>query len=215
MKMDTLILGDFQTNCYIVRPSEKTKKCLVIDPGMDPAPLLQTLQAGQLKPVLIFLTHGHVDHIAGVELLREQWPRVEVAIHKDDAEMLTDPVKNLSMLAGSMVQARPADTLYESEETLELAGMSFELLHTPGHTPGGICLYSESEGMAFVGDTLFAGAIGRFDFEGGNYEQLIEGIQTKLLSLPEETKIYPGHGPATTVRREKLGNPFFTAFGSF
>lgn len=215
MIIETLILGDFQTNCYIVRPSEKTRKCLVIDPGMDPSPLLQTLQNSRLTPVVIFLTHGHVDHIAGVELLREHWKKAKVSIHQADADMLTDPVKNLSMMAGSMVQARPADTLYESEGGVDLAGMEFDLLHTPGHTPGGVCLYSSKEGLAFVGDTLFAGSIGRSDFEGGSHRQLIQSIESKLLALPEETTIYPGHGPATTVKREKLSNPFFTAGESF
>ncbi len=215
MKIDTLVLGDFQTNCFVVRPDEKSRGCLVIDPGLDAAPLVQFLEGGRLSPQMIFLTHGHVDHIAGVELLREHWPDVQVAVHEGDAGMLGDPMKNLSMMAGSMVQARPAEICYDREQTLDLAGMRFDLLHTPGHSPGGSCLYAETEGLAFVGDTLFAGSIGRSDFEGGNHRQLLDSIASKLLTLPEETKIYPGHGPATTIGNEKRGNPFFSGGSTF
>jgi glyoxylase-like metal-dependent hydrolase (beta-lactamase superfamily II) len=215
MLINTVVLGDFQTNCYCVRPDEKTRKCLVIDPGLDPAALLQYLQTERLEPAVIALTHGHVDHIAGVEAMREHWPKAKTAIHKEDADMLGDPVKNLSMMAGCMVMARPAEILWDREQDLTLAGMPFSLLHTPGHTPGGICMYSAAEGLAFVGDTLFAGGIGRTDFARSDYAQLIESIQNKLLTLPENTKIYPGHGPATTIRSEKRFNPFIIGGGSF
>lgn len=215
MIINTLVLGDFATNCYCVRPGEKARQCLVIDPGMEPAALLQYLQTGRLEPVMIALTHGHVDHIAGVEALRELWPKAKTAIHRDDADMLGDPNKNLSLMAGSMVMARPADILWDSEQSVDLAGMTFGLLHTPGHTPGGICLYSAEEGLAFVGDTLFAGGIGRTDFDRGDADRLIESIQSKLLTLPEITKVYPGHGPATTIRNEKRFNPFLTGGGAF
>jgi glyoxylase-like metal-dependent hydrolase (beta-lactamase superfamily II) len=213
MKIDTLVLGDFQTNCYCVRPEEHSDRCLIIDPGLDAAPLVQFLEETGLEPEMIVLTHGHVDHVAGVEMLRRRWPSVRVAIHRDDAEMLTDPHRNLSMLAGTRVAARPPEIIFDKEGPLELVRMTFQLLHTPGHTPGGICLYSESEGLAFVGDTLFAGSIGRTDFENGSYEQLIKSIHTKLLTLPEQTRIYPGHGPITTIRNEKRFNPFLNRGG--
>lgn len=208
MKIDTLVLGDFQTNCYCVRSDGQTQRCLVIDPGLDTALLVQFLEAEGLEPEVIVLTHGHVDHVAGVEMLRERWPSVKVGIHRKDAAMLTDPARNLSMLAGTMTSARPAEIVFDRDETVELAGMEFQLLHTPGHTPGGICLYSEKEGLVFVGDTLFAGSVGRTDFEGGNFGLLMESIRTKLLMLPERTKVYPGHGPATTIQNEKRFNPF-------
>ncbi|HOQ04694.1 MAG TPA: MBL fold metallo-hydrolase [Anaerohalosphaeraceae bacterium] len=208
MKIDILVLGDFQTNCYCVRSDGQTRHCLVIDPGLDAAPLVQFLDEEGLEPEVIVLTHGHVDHLAGVEMLRERWPSVKVGIHRKDAAMLTDPARNLSMLAGTMTSARPAEIVFDRDETVKLAGMEFCLLHTPGHTPGGICLYSEKEGLVFVGDTLFAGSVGRTDFEGGSFGQLMESIRTKLLTLPETTKVYPGHGPATTIRNEKRFNPF-------
>lgn len=208
MVIDTLVLGDFQTNCYVVRRDEKTKECLVIDPGMEAFPLLQFLENEALTPVALLLTHGHADHVAGVELLRQQWPDVEVMIHRADAEMLTDPVKNLSIMAGTMVQMRPADVLLDREETLELAGIRFHLLHTPGHTPGGVSLYCASENLVFSGDALFAGSVGRTDFENGSYEDLINGILTKLLTLPDETRVLSGHGPETTIGYEKRHNSF-------
>lgn len=213
MVIETIVLGDFQTNCFCVRADKKTKKCLIIDPGMEAFPLLQYLETHKLTPEVLFLTHGHVDHIAGVELLRQRWPKVKVMVHTADAEMLTDPMKNLSMQAGTMVQMRPADVLLDREKSLELVGMKFELLHTPGHTPGGVSLYSASESLVFTGDALFYGSIGRTDFEGGSYRDLVMGIKTRLLSLPDETVVYPGHGPSTTIGREKKHNSFLQPGG--
>jgi glyoxylase-like metal-dependent hydrolase (beta-lactamase superfamily II) len=215
MKIDTLVLGDFQTNCYCVRSDERAGGCLVIDPGLDAAPLVQFLEQEGLEPKMIVLTHGHVDHVAGVEMLRERWPAVQVGIHRLDASMLTDPARNLSMLAGTMTSARPAQILFDGDGIVQLAGMEFQLLHTPGHTPGGICLYAQKEGVVFVGDTLFAGSVGRTDFEGGSFARLMESIRTKLLVLPETTKVYPGHGPVTTIRSEKRFNPFLNSEEGF
>jgi len=211
MKIDTFMLGDFQTNCYCVRKDDAERNCLIIDPGLEVEPLVQQLQQNEYVLTDILLTHGHADHIGGVEALRQVWPDVRVAIHHDDADMLTDPNLNLSLMAGSMVQARPADLILDSKTRYyEAAGLKFKILHTPGHTPGGICLYAADEHVLFGGDTVFAGSIGRSDFPGGSHEQLIEAIQKKLLILPDETTIYPGHGPATTVGNEKQYNPFLS-----
>lgn len=211
MKIDTLVLGDFQANCYCVRTDAKQKKCLVIDPGQNPEDLVRFLESEKLTPEMIVLTHGHVDHIAGVETVRQRWPKVKVAIHEADANMLPDPAANLSMLAGTMVQARPAEMELGEEPFLNAVGLRFQIIHTPGHTPGGICLYSAKDEILFSGDTLFAGSVGRTDFPGGSYEQLISGIHQSLLILPEQTTVYPGHGPATTLRNEKKHNPFIKA----
>ena len=211
MVIDTIVMGDFQTNCYCVRKDKNTAECLLIDPGLAPEPLVQMLRQNDLVPVDILLTHGHADHIGGVETIRQHWPRVRVAIHKDDANMLTDPAENLSLLAGSMVQARPADVLLDSDEqSYQAAGLRFKIIHTPGHSPGGICLYAPQEHVLFAGDTLFAGSVGRTDFPGGDHQMLIDSIQTKLLMLPEQTNVYTGHGPATTIGNEKKFNPFLT-----
>ena len=211
MIIDTFVLGDFQTNCFCVRQNEKTRDCLIIDPGMEPAPLVQMLRENDYTPVGILLTHGHADHIGGVEAVRQHWPEVRVAIHKDDAAMLTSPAENLSLMAGVMVQARPAEVLLESEDNhYQAADLRFKLLHTPGHTPGGICLYASDEQILFAGDTLFAGSVGRSDFPGGDHRTLIEMIRQKLLILPDQTTVYTGHGSTTTIGTEKESNPFLT-----
>lgn len=211
MVIDTMILGDFQTNCFCVRQDEEATDCLIIDPGMEAEVLVQKLNKKGYTPVEILLTHGHADHIGGVETLRQHWPELRVAIHKADADMLTNPAENLSLMAGVMVQARPAEILLNSEDSYyEAAGLRFKVLHTPGHTPGGICLYASDEQILFAGDTLFAGSVGRSDFPGGNHRTLIEMIRQKLLILPEQTTVYTGHGPATAIGDEKESNPFLT-----
>ncbi|MCD6175120.1 MAG: MBL fold metallo-hydrolase [Planctomycetes bacterium] len=211
MIVDTIVLGDYQTNCFCVRQNEEAGDCLIIDPGMEATPLVQMLKKNDYTPVDILLTHGHADHIGGVETLRQHWPEVRVAIHKDDATMLTSPAENLSLMAGVMVQARSAEIQLNSEEgDYTAAGLRFKVLHTPGHTPGGICLYASEEDILFAGDTLFAGSIGRSDFPGGHHQTLIDMIRQKLLTLPEQTTVYTGHGLATTIGNEKKFNPFLT-----
>ena len=211
MIIDTFVLGDFETNCFCVRQSEEAGDCLIIDPGMGAEVLVQRLKEQNYTPVDILLTHGHADHIGGVEALRQHWPKVRVTIHKDDADMLSNPTENLSLMAGVMVQARPAEVLLNSEDTYyEASGLRFKVLHTPGHTPGGICLYDSDEDILFAGDTLFAGSVGRSDFPGGNHRVLIDMIRKKLLILPVATTVYTGHGPATTIGNEKESNPFLT-----
>jgi hydroxyacylglutathione hydrolase len=208
MQIDRLILGGFETNCYVVRRDEAATDCMVIDPGFDPDNLLEFLAQNRLNPVAVVITHGHVDHIAGLAALRQQYPKARVYIHKIDAGMLTDGEANLSALAGIEVETEPADVLLQDGDVIDEAGIMLQVRHTPGHTLGGICLYAESEGLVFAGDTLFADSVGRTDFPGGDMEQLIESIRTKLFTLPDTTVVYPGHGMRTTIGREKRANPF-------
>ena len=222
MEIDRLILGAYQTNCYVLRNSETATDCLIIDPGLeageagfDPVQpfglagdLIDFLKGHKFNPVAVVLTHGHIDHIAGVAALRQDYPDIKVYIHKLDAKMLTEPQHNLSALAGVMFKTEPADVLVEDKSTIEEAGVKLEVLHTAGHTPGGVCLYWKDEGIVFTNDTLFADSIGRADFPGGSMTQLVSSIRDRLFTLPDETQVYPGHGPVTTIAHEKTQNPF-------
>lgn len=210
MKVDRLVLGDFETNCYVLRNSSTARDCLIIDTGLDADPLLDFLELNKLNPVALILTHGHADHIAGVEMLRKKYSSILIYIHKLDAEMLGDADVNLSAMAGCSFTADKADRLIDEGDTIDKAGIWLRVIHTPGHTPGGICLYAEKDGIIFVGDTLFAGSVGRTDFPNGDMRQLISGIKSKLFALPEDTIVYPGHGPETTIGREKTDNPFLS-----
>jgi glyoxylase-like metal-dependent hydrolase (beta-lactamase superfamily II) len=209
MHIDYLILGGYQTNCYVLRKNDAVQDCFIIDPGLEAEELLEFLDELKLNPLAAILTHGHIDHIAGVSALRNSFPEIKVYIHNLDAEMLTDPVNNLSAMTGMTFVTEPQDVSLKEGDVIDLAGVKLLVLHTPGHTPGGISLYSKQDGVVFVGDTLFADSIGRTDFPGGSMSQLLDSVREKLFTLPEETKVYPGHGPATTIAREKEYNPFF------
>jgi len=209
MKIDTFILGAYETNCYILCEGETAKDCLIIDVGLEPGRLIDFLRQKKLNPVAIILTHGHIDHIAGVAVLRTEFPKMKVYIQKLDAGMLTEAQSNLSAMTGAAFSTEPADLVVEDKGVIEEAGIELEVLHTPGHTPGGICLYSKDEGIVFTNDALFADSIGRTDFPDGNMGQLVNGIREKLFTLPDNTVVYPGHGPTTTIAREKAHNPFF------
>jgi len=209
MKIDRLMLGAYETNCYVLRSSETARDCLIIDPGLGAGKLINFLQEHELNPLAVVLTHGHIDHIAGVAALRTEFPDIRVHIHKLDADMLTEPHTNLSAMTGGNFSIAPAEFSLDEQSIIEQAGVKLSVLHTPGHTPGGICLYSEDEGIVFTDDTLFADSIGRTDFPNGNMPQLLEGIRKKLFTLPDETKVYPGHGPITSIAQEKAHNAFF------
>lgn len=207
MKIDRLILGAYQTNCYILRENEAAKDCLIIDTGLEGGELVDFLRRHKLNPVVV-LTHGHADHITGLVALRSRFPDIKVYIHKLDAEMLTGAKDNLSAMAGVLFSSEPADFTLEEGDVIEQANIKLDVLHTPGHTLGGICLYSKADGIIFVGDTLFADSVGRTDMPGGSTTQLIKSIKEKLCILPDETVVYPGHGPVTTIAQEKANNPF-------
>ena len=215
MIIEQLIVGPFETNCYVLRSSWSVKDCVIIDAGIEPAPLIGYLQKNQLNPVAVILTHGHIDHTAGLDSLLTGWPGIKIYIHSLDEPMLAGK-QTIAELAGMPAGKIKAPALVFGKKTLgledgqiiELAGKIFVVLHTPGHTPGGICLYSRNLQTVFVGDTLFAGSVGRTDFPGGDEKQLLNSIKEKLLNLPGSTKVYPGHGPATTIANEKKHNPF-------
>jgi len=207
MKIDHLILGAFETNCYVLRSTETAQDCLIIDTGLEADSLVRFLQQHNLNPVAVVLTHGHPDHAAGVVELRESFPDIKVYIHKLDAGMLTGEQNNFGLLMGVTSDTGPADVLLEEQDIIEQAGIKLRVLHTPGHTTGGICLYSQEQGVVFTDDVLFADSVGRTDL-GGNMAQLIKSIREKLFILPDDTKVYTGHGPATTIAHEKEYNQF-------
>lgn len=208
MIIDSLVLGDFLTNCYIIRNSQNATECIIIDPGLQPQPLIDFLQNNNLKPLAVILTHGHADHFAGLNDLKQNFPQINVHIHELDAEMLADPHSNLSLMAAASLAAEPADTLLSDNDIIDIAGINLTVLHTPGHTPGGISLYSKEDNLVFTGDALFAGSIGRTDFPSGDTDQLLKSIKQKLLTLPKDTDVYTGHGPKTKIKNERMHNPF-------
>ena len=187
MKIERLILGAYQTNCYILLANETAKDCLIIDTGLEADELIEFVRQHKLNPAAVVLTHGHIDHIIGLAALRSRYPDIKVYIHKLDAGMLTGEKDNLSSLAGVSFSSEPTDFTVEEGNPIELANINLDVLHTPGHTPGGICLYSKDEGVVFAGDTLFADSVGRTDMYGGNTTQLIKSIKEKLsTNLPEK-----------------------------
>ena len=208
MKIDCLTLGDYQTNCYVLRGSDEAAQCLILDPGLGVEELTEFLDEGKITPVAVALTHGHIDHIAGIGALRRRYPDIEILIHRLDADMLSKPAANLSTLMGCAFSAEPADVLLDDGTWIERAGVRLQVLHVPGHSPGGICLYSSDEGVVFTDDALFADSIGRTDFPGGSMSRLLGCIKEKLWPLPDQTVVYPGHGPSTTIGHEKAHNPF-------
>jgi glyoxylase-like metal-dependent hydrolase (beta-lactamase superfamily II) len=200
----------FAENSYIVwRPGRPD--AIVIDPGFEPGPVLEHLADEGLTAGLILNTHGHVDHIAGNADLKRAFPDASLVIGAGDAPMLTDPMRNLSGLAGVPIVSPPGDRLVAEGDVIEAAGLRLEVLDIPGHSPGHVVyVLRGAPPVVFGGDVLFRGSIGRTDFPGGDLGQLLGGIRAKLWPLPDESVVYPGHGPATTVGHERRTNPFLT-----
>lgn len=208
MKIDRFIVGEYETNCYILRRSETSEHCLIVDTGLDAEPLVNFLKENRLIPTAIILTHGHIDHIAGVVELRKHYTDTKLYIHQLDADMLTNSRKNLSLFSGNNFNTEPADCILNEGDIIDSAEIKLKVLHTPGHSPGGICLYCESEDIVFAGDTIFANSVGRTDFPGSSFSDLKKSIKNKLFTLPDETIVYTGHGPKTSIGYEKQHNPF-------
>ena len=204
MKIIQMEVGSLGTNCYIAY-CENTKKAVIIDPGGDAAKILAAVSREGLSVEAIINTHGHADHVLANVKVQEA-TGAPLWIHSADADMLGSGSRNLSAFLGGATSCGTADRLLADGEVLPVGEFSLTALHTPGHTPGGISLLFDK--TVFVGDTLFAESIGRTDFPGGSYSQLINSIKTKLMSLDDEVKAYPGHGPATTIGWERRQNPF-------
>jgi len=206
MILKTLVVGPFGSNCYIVG-SETGKHGLIIDPGAEAKQILRTVNEFGLTISLILVTHAHIDHIGALAAVKEA-TEAKIAIHEAEAAAGLGMFSRMlsSMTGGSFNQPPKPDRLLKDGDTIDVDDLSFTVLHTPGHSPGGISLYGH--GILFSGDTLFNYGIGRTDFPGGSYKQIMDSIKNRLMALPDETVVYPGHGPATTIGEEKRGNPF-------
>lgn len=206
MILKALIVGPLETNCYILG-DEKSKEAAVIDPGGDFEEIEKQLKKLKLKVKYIVLTHGHFDHTGALAQLKKA-TGAEVLIHAEDASMLSPAGETQPFFMESGKDPCAADGTLKEGDKIQFGENSLEVLHTPGHTPGGISLLIDK--VIFVGDTLFCGSIGRTDLPGGSFEQLIDSIKRKLLTKGDDYLIYPGHGPASTIGEERKDNPFLT-----
>ena len=212
MHVETLVVGPIQTNCHIVACA-RTKRAMVVDPGGEPERIVAAVRDAKLSVDWIVNTHGHGDHIAANGHLKGEFPDATLTIHPADAPMLGSPRLNLSLVTGWDISSPAADVELMDGDDVAVGELTIRVIHTPGHTPGGICLHrpapAEGEaGLLLCGDTLFRGGVGRTDLPGGDMAALIRAIKARLLTLPDETDVLPGHGPATTLGQERIANPF-------
>jgi glyoxylase-like metal-dependent hydrolase (beta-lactamase superfamily II) len=208
LNIRTIVSMPFEENTYVIWRSG-SRDCLVIDPGLQPELIVDCLREEGLTIRAILNTHGHADHIGGNAALKAMAPDAPLIIGVGDAIMLTDADANLSAGFGLPITSPPADRTVREGETIELAGLKLNVLDIPGHSPGHVVFVQEgSPTQVFGGDVLFRGSIGRYDFPGSNGALLLQGIRRKLFTLPDDTVVYPGHGPVTTVGHEKKTNPF-------
>lgn len=206
MKILVMEVGMIGTNCYIA-VNEKTNEGVVVDPGGDGDKIVEAINEHKIKVEAIFITHGHSDHIMGLNEVRKA-TGAKVYISEADGDKLLHPASNLSMFMGKGEKFDAADEFFYDGEELDVAGMHFKIIATPGHTKGGVCIVAEEANAIFCGDTVFAESIGRTDLPGGSYEEILESIKNKILPLKDEMQLLPGHGPATTVGWERRRNPF-------
>jgi len=205
MRYQTIVVGALETNCYLVS-CEATRECAVIDPGAEHERIFLAIAEDELKPVLLINTHGHVDHTGANRDVKEHFG-IPIAIHAADAPMLGKVQQlELSLFLGAK-DSPPADRILKDGDVVRIGNGQLRVLHTPGHSPGGISLLGD--GFVLSGDTLFMEGVGRTDLPGGSRPQLVRSIREKLMTLPDETLVLPGHGPHTTIGHERENNPGF------
>lgn len=205
MIIKELTVGPLATNCFILG-CEKTREAVVIDPGDETERILLSLADSTLKLKYIINTHGHFDHVGGNKKMK-QATGADILIHALDASMLGSISADAATFGVLVANSPPPDYMLEDGETILFGDITLKVIHTPGHSQGQIALHTD--GNVFVGDTLFAGSIGRTDLQGGDYEALISSVKNKLFKLEDSTIVFPGHGPKTTIGNEKRSNPYF------
>ena len=215
-RIRTFPLGTFQTNCFIVdvpgAPAEPDARrgaqpCWIVDCGEDPGRLLDQIEQDGLEPRLLLLTHTHCDHIAGVQEARRRFPEIPVCVHEAEVGFLGDPMLNLSVGLGAPFTCEEAERTLKDGDTLALAGTTWRVIHLPGHSPGGCAFVHDASKQMISGDTLFTGSMGRIDFPTSNEQDMIASL-ARLMELPDDIAVHPGHGPATTIGRERRSNPY-------
>lgn len=210
LEIKTFVNSDFEENLYVVWLKD-SKDCIAVDPGFDPREAIEFIKKEGMTPRGILVTHAHLDHVAGLAAMKKEWPAAEILIGEKERSKLGDPNGNLSAFFGCPMAAADADRTLADGEQFEVAGIPMTALLCPGHSSGHMVYRIDGEdGFAvFVGDVVFAGSVGRTDFPGGSTEQLLASIRKHLLTLPDPTAFYSGHGPKTTVGREKVSNLWF------
>ncbi len=203
LKVEIAVVSMFATNCYLVY-SEPTRATLVIDPGAEAKKIIDIIKRLNLDPKYIINTHGHIDHIGANGKIKAEF-NVPIMLHKNDVDLYHNPGFGLKHVLKKQPQP---DHFLKEDDIISIGSDNFKVIETPGHTQGGISILSGA--CLFSGDTLFAGSIGRTDLAGGSYRELMSSIHEKLLTLPADTKVYPGHGPLTTIGEETVSNPFLT-----
>jgi hydroxyacylglutathione hydrolase len=204
--LDTIVVGSIDVNCYIIACAE-TGEAVVIDPGDDAEIILQRINSKKLTIRHILLTHGHFDHIGAVAALQRA-TGAQVHAHQDDLDLIRQDPAQAAYFALPSTEPFTVDSFVSDGDEIVWGALAAKVLATPGHSRGSVCYLIDRD--VFVGDTLFSRSIGRTDLFGGDYDQLQESIREKLLTLPDETTVYSGHGPKTTIGREKKHNPFIT-----
>jgi hydroxyacylglutathione hydrolase len=208
----SFIFNEFQVNTYVLY--DESKQCIIIDPGCNnarqQADLSGFIRNQQLRPVMLINTHGHIDHVAGDRFVKNEY-KIPLAMHEKDV-FLTEQVLHFADLFAIHAELPPApDQLLKEGDEVRFGNSVLRVFHIPGHSPGSIVLYAEKDNLLIAGDVLFKGSVGRSDLPGGDHETLIRGITGKLMTLPRETAVYTGHGPATTIGNEYDTNPFLQA----
>ena len=202
--VDTLVVGPIEENCYVLK-DEETNEGVIIDAGDNGQEILAYVKDNGIDVKLLVNTHGHWDHIGAVDVLRDALG-VQLAIHRADAPMLTASEEEMAVYSVFVGKKKPAEILLEDGDVISFGKSSLKVIHTPGHTKGGICLYGG--GCLFSGDTLFASSVGRTDLPGGDYHEILHSVNVALAQVADETKVYPGHGPASRMGRERRCNPY-------